>query len=47
MKAIVVKRHVYVENVAVLQDSLIRNAMADDLVDRSAYGFGEMAVVEG
>jgi len=43
----VVKGYVDVENVAVFQDPLIGNAVANNLVDGRTYGFGEMAVVEG
>lgn len=47
MKAAVVKSDVNVEDVTILEDSLIGNAVADDLVDRCAYRFGEVAIVEG
>lgn len=43
----VVDGDVDVEDVAVLEHSLVGNAVADDLVERRAYGLGEMAVVEG
>lgn len=36
-----------VENVAVFEYSLVRDAVANDLVQRRAYGLGEVAVVEG
>jgi hypothetical protein len=29
-----------------LEDSLVRNAVADDLIDRCAHGLGEVAVIE-
>lgn len=35
-----------VEDVAVLEDTLVGNAVADDLVGRRAYGLGEVAVVQ-
>ena len=47
MEAVVVKSDVDVENVTVLKYSLIWNTVADDLVNRCAYGLGEVAVVEG
>ena len=41
-----VQSNVDVENITVLEDSLIGNAVADDLVDRGADRLGEVAVVE-
>ena len=42
-----VEADVDVEDVAVLKGSVVRDAVADDFVDRGADGFGEVAVVEG
>jgi hypothetical protein len=45
VEAAVVERHVNVEDVAVEEDSVVGNAVADDFVGRGADGFGEFAVV--
>lgn len=42
-----VECHVDIENVAVLKDSLVGNAVANDLVQGCAYRLGKVAVVEG
>lgn len=47
VEAAVVQGDVDVEDVAVLEDALIGNAVADDLVRRGADRLGEFAVVEG
>ena len=44
--ALVVDGHVDVEDVAVDQEALVRNAVADDLVGRCTAGLGEVVVVE-
>ena len=46
MVAFMVESDVQVEDVAVEQDSLIRNAMANHFVWRRAYRFGEVVVIE-
>ena len=40
------ERYVNIENVTVLQHSLVGDAVADNFIDRSAYGFGEMVVIQ-
>lgn len=45
--ALVVEGHVNVEDVAVEEDALVGNAVADDFVDRRTAGLGEVVVVEG
>jgi hypothetical protein len=45
--AFVEERDVNVEEVAILQNSHVGNAVANDFVDRCAYGLGEMVVVQG
>jgi hypothetical protein len=47
VEAAVVERHVDVEDIAILEYSLIGNAVADDFVDRGTHRLGEVAVVEG
>lgn len=42
----VVKSDIDVENIAILEDILIGNAMADGLINAGAYRLGEVAVVE-
>ena len=44
--AAVVEGDVDVEDVAVDQDALVGDAMADDFVEGGAYGFREVAVVQ-
>lgn len=44
--ALVVERYVQVDNVAIQQDTLVGNTVADDLVDRGTDGLGEVVVVE-
>lgn len=46
MEASVVERDVDVEDVAVLERSVVGYAVADDFVWTCANGFGEVAVVE-
>lgn len=46
MVTLVVERNVDVEDVAIKQNSLIRNAVADDLVNRCAARLGEVVVVQ-
>lgn len=46
MKAFVIERYINVDDVAVFQNVLIWNTVTDDLVDRCANRFGEIAVVE-
>jgi hypothetical protein len=46
VKASVVKCNINVENIAVNEDALIWNAVADNFVRGRAYGFGEVTVVE-
>lgn len=43
----VVDGDVDVENISILEYSLVGDAVADDLVERRAYRLGKMAVVEG
>ena len=45
MEAVVVEGYVDVEDVAVLQGSVVGDAVADDFVDGGADGFGEEVVV--
>ena len=45
--ALVVEGHVQVDNVAIQQDALVGDAVADDLVDGRADRLGEVVVVEG
>lgn len=45
MEAFVVKGYVDVDNVAFFKGPGIRNAMANDLVDRSAVRLGEVVVI--
>jgi hypothetical protein len=47
VESTVVERYVDVENVTVLEYSLIGDAVADDFVYRGTYRLGEVAVVEG
>jgi hypothetical protein len=47
VEAAVVEGYVDVEDVAVLEGALVRDAVADDFVGGGADGFGEVAVVEG
>lgn len=47
MVTVVVQCHVDVDNVTVLERSLVGNAVADGLVDRGADGLGEMHVIQG
>jgi hypothetical protein len=47
MVALVVDRDVDVKNVAVEQEALVRDAVADDLVGRGTTRLGEVVVVEG
>lgn len=42
----VVESNVDIDNVTILEDALVRDAVADTLVHRRADGFGEVAVVE-
>lgn len=46
VEALVVQRDVDVQDVAVDEDALVGDAVADDLVDGRAHGLGEVAVVE-
>jgi hypothetical protein len=46
VEAVVIEGDVDVEDVAILEDSLVRNTVADDLIDRCTYGLGEVAVIE-
>ncbi len=39
-------RHVHVDDIAVIQDLVIRDTVADHMVHRSADGFGEAAIAE-
>lgn len=45
--ALVVERDINVEDIAVEQDALIGDAVADDFVDRGATRLGEVVIVEG
>ncbi len=45
--ALMIERHIEVDNVAIEQDALIGYPVADDLVDRGAYRLGEVVVVQG
>lgn len=45
--ALVVQRNVNVQDIAVEQNALVGNAVADDLVERGAYRLGEVVVVQG
>lgn len=45
--AVVVQSHVDVDNVTILERSLVGDAVADGLVDRGADGLGEIHVVQG
>lgn len=47
VEAAVVQGYVDVYDVAVLEDALVGDAVADAFVYRGADGFGEVAVVEG
>ena len=47
MKPVVIETDVNVEDVAVLKYSLVRNAVANDLVGRCTYRLWEVAVIEG
>src|SRR5580658_10994232 len=46
MKAIANHGHIDVDDVAVFQALLARNAVADHMIDRGANGLGEAAVVQ-
>ena len=46
VEATVVQRNVDVQDIAILEDSLVGDAVANDFVDRCAYRLGEVAVVE-
>ena len=47
MKAVLDDGYVHVDDIAVLQDPVARDAMADHMVHRRADGFGEATVVQG
>ena len=47
VETVVIECHINVEDVAVLEWSVVRDAVAYDFVGRGADGFGEVAVVEG
>lgn len=47
MNSIFVDSHIEVDYITVFEGPTIRNAVADDLVDRCTEGFGEFEVVEG
>ena len=47
MEAVIIGCHVEIDDVAILEGSLIRNTMADDLIDRSAATSGEVVIVSG
>jgi len=46
VEALVVEGHVEVNNIAVEKNTLIGDAVADDLVDRGADGLWEVVIVE-
>jgi hypothetical protein len=46
VEAVMVDRYVDVEDIAVFEYALVWNAVADDLVERCAYGLGEVTIVE-
>lgn len=46
MKSFVVERNVDVQNIPVLEDSMVRNSVADDFIYRCADRFGEVVVVQ-
>lgn len=46
MIAVMVESNVDVEDVTVLERSLIWNAMTDDFIRRGANGFGKVGIVE-
>jgi hypothetical protein len=46
VEAAVVEGHVDVEDIAVFEDALVGNTVADDFVGRGAYRLGEVAVVQ-
>lgn len=43
----IVAGHVQVDNITLLEHTLVGNAVANDLVDGSAHGFGEVVIIEG
>lgn len=47
MIAFVIYRYVYIQDIAVDKRSLIRNAVAYNLIDRCATRLWEMIVVQG
>ena len=46
MESIVIECYVDVDDVAILQDALVRDTMTYDLVDRSAYGLWEVDIIQ-
>lgn len=46
VEAAMVQCHVDVENIAIFEHSLVRNAVADYFIRRSANRFGEVAVIQ-
>lgn len=47
MKPILEHSHIYIDDIAVFERPVVRNAVANDLVDWSAQWFGELIVIEG
>ena len=41
-----IQSHIQVNDVAVEEDALIRNTVADNLIDGRAYRLGEMVVIQ-
>lgn len=46
VEAIMVQSDINIDNIAVLQRPLVRNSVADGLVDRRAYRLGELYIIQ-